>query len=376
MKRIIFSLYFIYLVLLDVFSYIFVDPNLIYLKKIYSGLAFTQKTPTTIIYAIFVFVFFAFYLMFIKLAKDKHLSVKELGVLIILTCVILFFSYPAMLSYDIFNYFATSKVLFFYHENPYIIMPIEFTNDPILLFTHAANKTALYGSFWIILSGLPYFLGLGNFLISLFSFKLLASLFYLVTILSVYKVTKNIHSLALFALNPLVLIETLVSGHNDILMMFFAIFSIYLLTQKKHLFSLILLMLSILIKYATLFLLPFYLYVLINDLRHKKLNWDKLYVLALLLMFLIFLLSPLREEIYPWYGIWFLVFLPYIRNTVLKYLFIAFSLGLLLRYIPFMLLGTYLDPTPVLKFIFTFFPPVIIFTFLVVKFLWLRNRGQ
>ncbi len=132
MKKITMLLYAIFLFLFTAFSYVFVDPNLFYLKSLYSDFAFSNRILTAIFYTSSVIIFFIFYGLFICLGVKRKLSLKDVLTLIAITVGILFFSYPAMLSYDIFNYIATSKVLFFYHENPYVVMPIEFTGDPLL----------------------------------------------------------------------------------------------------------------------------------------------------------------------------------------------------------------------------------------------------
>src|SRR3989344_1423493 len=126
MKKLTVILYGVFLLLFTIFSYAFVDPNLSYLKNIYSGFASSNRLFTTVFYISSVIIFFIFYSIFIYLGVKKKISMKEIFILLGVTVVILFFSYPAMLSYDIFNYVTTSKVLFFYHENPYIVMPIEF----------------------------------------------------------------------------------------------------------------------------------------------------------------------------------------------------------------------------------------------------------
>lgn len=280
-----------------------------------------------------------------------------------------------MLSYDIFNYISTAKVAFFYHENPYIIMPIEFINDPLLSFTHAANKIALYGPFWILLSVIPFSLGFGNFLIILFSFKFLNILFYIGTLYFIWKISKKNISLIIFGLNPLVIIETMVSGHNDTVMMFLAIASLFFLIKKKIWSGLLTIILSVLIKYSTLFLIPIYFYGIFQIIKNKNLNIEKFIYFSAISMFLIFLLSPLREEIYPWYAIWFLVFTALIpEKKIIFYLSISLSFGLLLRYIPFMFLGTHFEITPVLKTLFLFFPSLILLIFFYSKkILWSRN---
>lgn len=378
MKSVFIFLYVFFLLCFLIFSYLFIDPNFLYLQNIYSGFAFSHRQLTTVLYLLLILVLFVFYFLFLRLDKNGLFGFKDLRLYLILTILLLFFSYPAMLSFDIFNYIATSKVLFFYHENPYIIMPIEFTKDPLLLFMHAANKTALYGPAWILLTGAPYLLGFGNFLLTLFSFKLFISLFYMGTIFIIWKISKNFTTILLFALNPLVIIETLLSGHNDIIMVFFALLSFYLLMKKRIFWAIIFITLSIFVKYATLFLLPIFIYVSIKTIRKTEIKWDKIFSYSAILMMIAFLLSPIREEIYPWYAIWFLPFAFLIpKNKILLYLSVSFSFGLLLRYVPFMYLGTYFGPTPLIKTLVTFVPPIAaLLYFSIREKLWQKKFFQ
>jgi hypothetical protein len=59
--------------------------------------------------------------------------------------------------------------------------------------------------------------------------------------------------------NPLLTIETVANGHNDIAMAFFAILGIYFLSRQKSHLSLPALMASVLVKFITLVLLPAYI---------------------------------------------------------------------------------------------------------------------
>lgn len=273
-----------------------------------------------------------------------------------------------MLSYDIFNYILTAKVAFFYHENPYIAMPNEFVNDPFLSFTRATNKVALYGPVWIILSGFPHVMGFGNFVLTLFGFKLVVLIFYLLSLLILKRISGNDMVVLLFGLNPLVILETLVSAHNDILMIFLVLFAIYLAKTKKLFYMIIFFTLSFLIKYSTIALLPIFIYIFIKTVRREQLNWSKIYLVSAALMFLVFLVSPIREEMYAWYAMWFLSFvvLQY-KNKTLNYLSVSLCFGLLLRYVPFIYLGTYLQPTPAIKEILTFVPTTLFILYYAIK---------
>ena len=368
MKKLTVILYGVFLLLFTIFSYAFVDPNLSYLKNIYSGFASSNRLFTTVFYISSVIIFFIFYSIFIYLGVKKKISMKEIFILLGVTVVILFFSYPAMLSYDIFNYVTTSKVLFFYHENPYIVMPIEFIGDPFLAFTHASNKIALYGPFWILLTGIPYSLGIGNFIVVLFSLKFLNILFYLGTVFLIWKISKNIISLILFALNPLVVIETLVSGHNDIVMIFLALVSFFLLVKKKIFLGTLFFVSSIFIKYTTILLIPVFLFIAWKIIKKREIHFERIFYYSSLLMYIGFFLSPIREEIYPWYAIWFISFAFLIPNKkILLYTSIVFSFSLLLRYTPYMLTGTYVGQTPVMKEVISFTLPVLVSMYYVLK---------
>lgn len=370
MPKLIFF-YIIFLVFIVLFSYSFVDQNLGYLKPLYTGFYTSHRFITTLIFLFIVIIYFVFYAIFLRRIKKGMLNSKQI---IFLTAFILFFAYPAILSYDIFNYVMTSKVLFGYHENPYIFTPLQFTGDSFLEFTRATNKVALYGLFWILVSAVPYILGVGNFLLTLFGFKAIAAFFYLATSFLILKVTKNKLSVAVFALNPLVIIESLVSAHNDVFMMFFALLSLYLLSKGQKIRAFIFLFLSAMVKYATIFLFPVFIYTLWKIIRGKVINLGTTYLLASISMFTIFFLSSIREEIYPWYGMWFLVFISTIpHRRVLLYVSIGFSIGLLLSYIPYMFSGNYFGLTPYIKNLLIFAPPVASLVFALRRRIWLKR---
>ena len=373
MKKLIISLYTSTLFLLLAFSYFFLDHNLPSLKFFYTGFSTNYRSITSGVYIFLLGILFIFYFIFVSMFKKGKMNFKDLLVVLFITSLVLLFSYPAMLSADIFNYIATAKITYFYHENPYLIMPIEMKGDSLLLFMHAANKVALYGPAWILLSAFPHFLGFGNFIATLISFKIFTLLFYIGTVFFIWKLTKNVFLVSIFSLNPLVVIESLVSSHNDIVMMFFVMGFMFFVKKNMKILATVFLIISILIKYATIFLIPIFLYII---LRNKdNLNWKKIYFFSLGLMLIIFFLSPIREEMYPWYAIWFLSFSSILsENSLVFFMFSVFSFSLLLRYLPYMLLGTYSGQTPVLKIVLTVFPLVVCLVFVIVKKkIWLKN---
>lgn len=378
------TFYLLFFILLLFFSYGYVDFNLTLSTKswyqkfqvFFRDLAFQRRPLATLIFLFFWLVSFTFYFFLFFQAKNKKVSKDFFKKLVWVTVLGAFFSYP-FLSNDVFNYIFTAKILTFYHENPYVVMPEEFIGDPWLSFLHWSNRTALYGPSWLILSTIPSFLARQNLALSLFCFKGLIVLFYLATVfllvklLNLIRTKENLSGLVFFTLNPLVLLETLVSAHNDIILVFFALLSFYLLMRNHSVWASLALLFSILIKFATVFLLPVFLYTLWLKLKNQKLVWPGIFTLASLSMYLVYFLSPLREELYPWYLIWVTPFVVLaFHNRFLVWLTVSLSAGTLLRYAPFLYTGSWGGMTPQIKFWVTVTPVILVFLkFSLEKFL-------
>ena len=358
----IYVFYALFLIIFVIFSYLFIDPNLSYLSTLFTGFSFTNRTITSVFFVFITSLFFVFYVYFLN---AKRISAPLLRNLVLISAVCLIFSYPTVTSYDVFNYMTTARVAYFYQENPYIVMPNEFIGDDMLRYTRAANKTALYGPVWILLTFIPYVFGFSSFLITLFFFKLLVGIFYLGLVFLVFRFSKkNIQKTLFFALNPLVLIETFVAGHNDVVMMFFVFASLYCLAKKNIFLSVIFLIMSICIKFSTLFLIPIYIHTIFKMVKKDKIDFQRIWKYSLLLMVIIFLLSPIREELYPWYAIWFIPFVALIDGYKnLKRITIALCFGLLLSYVPYMLTGVYSFNTYLAKHIIILVPVAVTVVF-------------
>lgn len=369
MRKLLFVSYALFLLLIVYSSYYFVDPNLSYLQWFYLHFKLQSQTEKVVLLLLILLIFFFFYIAILMLYRRKILTQKDGILLIAITTLFLLFAYPAVYSYDIFNYFATAKVAFLYGENPYIIMPIELSGDPLLAFMHAPNKVALYGPGWIIFTLLPFLTGGGNFILTLFSFKVVVVLFYFLILYLIYKLSKNFFAVLFFGLNPLVVIETIWSGHNDIVMMALLITGFYLYLNRRRKLGFIFYILSIVIKYATVILLPVLLF-LKYTYRKKILNKSQILRWSMYGMITIFLLSSLREEIYPWYAIWFLPFVAMAGKRSEKILAILFTFCLELRYFPYMILLTHFGMTPMLKIGVTFGPLLFVALLLLIKNKW------
>lgn len=336
-----------------ILSWGFVDANTLLpgIPSLHAIIYFKTLYPTAW-YTVTVAVLFSWYIWILHRIKSGYLTSKHVWHLIIGTMAILVWSYPA-LSNDIFNYIATAKVTFLYRENPYIIMPIDISGEPMLGFLHAANKVALYGPVWILMTSIPHYLGMGNLLATLFTFKLFITAWYMLLCYLIWTASeKKPWALAFFALNPLVTLSTLGDGHNDVVMMELALAAFLFMKRGRYGMGALFLTGSILIKGATVFLVPIFF------IRMR--SWSRVWYWASIAMYAIFLLSPLREEMYAWYFIWPLTFLALMdKTTILHAASYGFSLGLMLRIVPFFYTRSWSGMTPLIKKVVTFVPPLI-----------------
>jgi len=349
------------LVFLTVFSFGFVDAN--FPIKIWSGIfavVHDHRQLATIIYVFLMIVLFWFYVWLLGRAEKNMVDGRAVWRLIGMTCLALFFSFPAF-SYDMFNYIATAKVAFLYKENPYLVMPIEIPNEPMLSFLHAANKVALYGPTWIGLTFLPHVLGFGNLLVTLYAFKALLVAFYLGLSWLIWRMSgKNTRALAFFALNPIVITETLVSGHNDVAMMCLALAGFFMVKNKRFLLGLFLFVLSAFVKGATIVLVPLFLVLWLRMRRGKSVSWAGVWKWGAMLLLGTFFVTPLREELYPWYFMWPLTFIALLpKKHFLQFLSHGFSFGLPLRFAPFVYFGDWGGVVPLVKNLVSAVPVIV-----------------
>jgi len=191
--------------------------------------------------------------------------------------LILLFSYPQT-AIDLFIYAIRTRGWALYGLSPFSTTPQAFpTSDPWLgLAGEWAGAASPYGPAWEWLSLGLYHLSGGNYLGHLFAIKTVSLLATLGSSGLVYQILRRIRpqwalvGMAFFIWNPLVLLESVQNAHNDIVMMFFMLLAIWayvhlsqgLAGRQQLFFSGIFiggLALSILVKFVTLLVLPFFL---------------------------------------------------------------------------------------------------------------------
>ena len=214
--------------------------------------------------------------------------------------IILLFIYP-LDSADVFLYSLQGRMISLYNFNPYEIVPSQISAD--LMYSYIplewANQLMVYGPLWAMIAAAMAWLVSGLGLISnLLIFKALAILVNAGCVFLVYKILKIIKpeyatwGAWLYAWNPFVLWQTAIDAHNDIVMIFLVLLAFYLLLQKKYYLVLPVLILSVLVKYISILLLPFFIwYILKKQLNLKqRAKWIGINFVSSLMVLAIFIL--------------------------------------------------------------------------------------
>jgi Gpi18-like mannosyltransferase len=242
---------------------------------------------------------------------------------------------------------------------------------------HWTHRLYPYGPFWLVITVPLSFVGFNVFLINFFLFKFIATLFYAGSVFLIYKINKRINpgseilNTVLFAFNPLVIIECLVSSHNDIVMVFFALLGIYFYTMNKKILGFIIILLSSQIKIPTVALLA---PAIIGFIPTKRFKFGpKEFILAsVAVMTLIFFAALTKYEIQPWYILWVFPFIALLKpNKYLISLIFGISIGLLLRYTVFLYSGNWDGNLVLVRNGLTVLSVLI---FLIVGFAWSKKK--
>ncbi len=177
---------------------------------------------------------------------------------------------------DLYVYLVYGRVWVSHGANPLITPPKLFPADPFLHFAGQFGQVpAPYGPLWIVLAGLPTRLFGDNLLLSLLGLKALAVISYLGCCIVITWMLLRIHpeiapaGTLLFAWNPLVLLDGVGNGHNDLAMMFLVLLAVGLAQSGRDLPGLALLALSVAVKYSSGLLLP----VLYVQMLRQRQNW-------------------------------------------------------------------------------------------------------
>ena len=202
---------------------------------------------------------FGFASYYILTSGEIQKKLYSIGAITLVFFILLFFfmPHPGYILNDLNIYSFHAKIFTQYHQNPYIVKPLEFATDNDYHFVEMwKNQNYNYGPLWLAISSLPS-LVTKNISIVLGLYKYMALLFYIGIAYFLYLLRdRDAKKMFLFAINPIVLYWGVMGAHNDLAMIFFAICSLYFLKKEKVCRASIFLGLAILIKYTAILLAP------------------------------------------------------------------------------------------------------------------------
>src|SRR3989344_5185967 len=283
------------------------------IQKLLQQIGYFNRPLSTLIFLLIMFLMFTLYALTLNFVKNNIFDGRAVWKIIIFVSVILFFAYNAF-SYDLFNYIFDAKIVTYYNQNPYEHKALDYPGDPMLSFMHWTHRAYPYGPLWLALTIPLSFIGFGYFLLTFYLFKLLALFGFIWSAILI----------------------------RNIVLIPFGLLGILAFLEKKYIKSFTALILSIAIKYATVFLIPG---IIVYGLFKSSKDFF-LYVLILSMIITVVLASS-RTNFQPWY---LLLVLPFASLVSDKYFILIpvflISIASLLQYAPFIYLGNWNPPVP------------------------------
>jgi len=329
---------------LVVYSYTQIDLNLTlfsfssyqYIQHSLIQIGYYQRPLSASLFLILTGGLFTVYISLLRLILKQKISESHIKIFVGISLLCLL-AYPAF-SHDLFNYMFDARIATYYHLSPYFFKALDFPTDPWIRFMHWTHRYYPYGPGWLLITLIPSWLGMGKFVGTLMLFKVMLGGFYIASTYVIYKILQKIHptqalfGVTFFTLNPLVIIESLVSGHNEIVMVGFLLISLYWLLSNKIHITAISFLASVSIKFVSLILLPLFM---ISPKINRKWISTAFLIYGLALMVVVF-----QRELYGWYLVP-LVSLAAMGTKWPQLVMIALSGGVITSYMPYLLFGTY-----------------------------------
>lgn len=352
-------LYGLFLLILTTYSYSLIDLNLTLINHpIWNTfrdwiiqLGYFHRDTSLGIYLALIITGFIFHFIFVRNHKKY-----DPFLISILVGAGLLVSYP-FLSHDLFNYLFDAKIATFYHQNPYILKALDFPSDPWLRFMHWTHRTYPYGPSFLLLTLIPSALSFGKFILSFLFYKGMVIGIYILTVFLLNR--SNRKWAMIFATHPLILMEGLINGHNDMIALSLALISIMILQKNKLIYAKIMFMLSAGIKYTTM--------PLIGLTKNGRFNNLILFIQMCLLIYM-----GTKMEIQPWYYLIVFVLIPFYTKLLIDWnIFIA---GLMFSYYPYIRLGGWdtVEKVTIKHNIIIVFLFVNI-VYVVTKYIWVKK---
>jgi hypothetical protein len=180
--------------------------------------------------------------------------------------LILVWLYPVTAT-DVFQYVVRARLRLVYGANPMVITPDHFPQEPYLPFLGEwVSKLSPYGPAWELLAeGVAAALGALDIISGALAYKAVALIFYLACSgLIAWMRRGDAQAVYFFAWNPLVLLQSVGNGHNDVVMLAGVLLGLALWERRWWPGAVVALALATLIKAAALLLVPLFVAALLG----------------------------------------------------------------------------------------------------------------
>lgn len=248
----------------------------------------------TILFAFVTIVAFGIYVF----ALQSKITIKKIVFYSILFQAIMLLSYPSLAT-DIFSYIMSDRVTTVYHQNVWLTKPQEFSYDQFSRLADWQYQPRVYGEVNQFFYNFVSLGGRSDLFLTVFLYKLLVFIFSLGSIYMVYKIAKKFYpgseALALVTIfwNPLFILEIVGSGHNDMLMIFFTLVSIYFFKDKRFIFAALGIGCAVQVKIIVILLFGFFAFDLLIKKRFSAFaQFSSIFLIFNILMFWIMQVSP------------------------------------------------------------------------------------
>jgi hypothetical protein len=188
---------------------------------------------------------------------------------------LLLFMYPVGAA-DVFDNIMHGRILGVHNANPFQDVAAQFKNDPFFRYTAWRNSISAYGPLWETIAGATARFAGNSVVANVILFKLtlgglLAACAALIAlILRRIAPERMLAGVVLLVWNPVVLIETIGNGHNDIAMMVWVLLAAWCVLQRRYTLAVLALIGGALIKYIPLLLIPIVVALAWRDLSTRR----------------------------------------------------------------------------------------------------------
>ncbi len=226
-------------------------------------------------YVLGIAVLFFAYWRVLKIAhdfsKEQPESAKSLRMWVLgigMVCALLLIGLYPITALDVVLYVVRARLWALYGGSPMSALPAHFPQDPFIsLAGEYAKQPSPYGPVWELVAQIPLRLGITSIAGGVIAMKVISLLSYIGMALLIgwwarrdadkFQVSR-ITALTFFALNPLVLMQAIGNGHNDMLMLFCITLGLVLWQRERWIGATLALTIATLVKVTGFILLPLF----------------------------------------------------------------------------------------------------------------------